>query len=77
MMIGTVLGPLVLDRPVPEAAEKRFAQVRCGANLLTALDLVGAKKGDGVLVLTGEGAGRMCPELPVDAVILGIAANNG
>lgn len=77
MMIGTVIGTVALIRGVPGAAEKRFVQVRCGYALVTALDPVGVEPSDVVLVAAGEGAGALCPEFPVDAVILGIAGNNG
>ena len=77
MMIGTVLDTVALDRGVPGAAERRFVQVRCGECLVTALDPVGVQRGETVLLTSGEGAGRLCPEVPVDAVILGIAVNNG
>ncbi|MBR7177960.1 MAG: hypothetical protein IKD27_00340 [Oscillospiraceae bacterium] len=77
MMIGSVLGPVKLDRAVPGAGEKRFVQVRCGDRILAALDPVGAQTGESVLLMAGECAGRLCQDLPVDAVILGIVGNNG
>ena len=77
MMIGTVLDKLELVRGIPGAAERRFVRVRCGSNLLTALDPVGAEAGAMVLLTAGESAARLCPEIPVDAVILGVAGKNG
>ena len=77
MMIGTVIGEVTLSRGVPGAAEKRFVQVRCGTKLLTALDPVGVSAGEMVLLTMGEGASRICPEVPIDAVILGAAGNKG
>ncbi len=77
MMIGTVLGPVELHRAVPGAAQKRFVQVRCGTKLLTALDPVGVQIGEVVLLAVGEGASRLCPEVPIDAAVLGTAGNNG
>ena len=76
MMIGSVLGPVKLDRAVAGAEEKRFVQVRCGGALITALDPLGAQPGQLVLLTVGEGAGRLCPEFPADAVILGITGKN-
>ena len=77
MMIGTVIGQVVLTRGVPGAMKSRFVQVRCGCALVTALDPVGVEGGERVLVTAGDGAVRMCPEFPVDTVILGVAGNNG
>ena len=74
MMIGTVLGPVALSRAVPGAEGKCFVRIFCGSKLLTALDPVGVAPGETVLLTAGEGAGRLCPELPVDAVILGTLA---
>lgn len=79
MKIGTVLGPVALEKGVSGAEKLRWVQVRCGGELLTALDPVGVRPGALVLVAEGEGAGRLCPEIPVDAVVLGVAegGNNG
>ena len=76
MMIGSVLGPVKLDRAVAGAEEKCFVQVRCGGALITALDPVGVESGQPVLLTVGEGAARLCPEVPVDAAILGIIGKN-
>ena len=78
MMIGTVIGSVALARGVPGAQDSRFVQVRCGCALVTALDPLGVQNGDRVVVAAGDGAVRMCPEFPVDTVILGIlTGNNG
>ena len=77
MMIGTVIGAVSLSRGLPGTERSRFVQVRCGCALVTALDPVGAETGERVLVTAGDGAVRMCPEFPVDTVILGVAGNNG
>ena len=77
MMIGSVLGSVTLSRAVPGAGEKRWVQVRCGSMLLTALDPVGVKTGDTVLLTAGDSAARLCQEIPVDAVVLGTVGKNG
>ena len=77
MTIGTVLGPVELLRAVPGAEGKRFVQLRCGGQLLTALDPVGVQPGERVLLTAGESAAKLCQELSVDAVILGVAGNKG
>lgn len=71
MMIGCVLGTVELSRAVSGAEEKRFVQVKCGAQLLTALDPIGVKNGELVLLTAGECASRLCTEVPVDAAVLG------
>ena len=77
MILGTVLGTVELLRSVSGAEGKRFVQVKCGAELLTALDPIGVKNGELVLLTAGEGASRICPEVPIDAVILGTVGNKG
>ena len=77
MMIGTVLGSVELLRAMPGAAEKRFVRVQSGGMLLTAMDPVGVDAGETVLLAVGEGANRLCPEVPVDAAILGAVGNKG
>ena len=76
MMIGTVLDQLALTRGLPGAEEKRWVRVRCGADLLTALDPVGAQPGELVLLAMGDSASRLCPEIPVDAALVGIVGKN-
>ena len=71
MTIGTVLGAVELQRAVPGAEGKRFVQIRCGGQLLTALDPVGAQPGERVLLAVGQSAARLCQELSVDAAVLG------
>ena len=77
MMIGCVLGTVELLRSVSGAEGKRFVQVKCGAQLLTALDPIGVKTNELVLLTAGEGASRLCQECPVDAVVLGVAGKKG
>ena len=77
MILGTVLGTVELLRSVSGAEGKRFVQVKCGAQLLTTLDPIGVKNGELVLLTAGECASRLCPECPVDAVVLGVAGKNG
>ena len=77
MILGTVLGKLSLQRSVSGGEAASFVQVRCGGQLLTALDPVGVRAGETVLLILGESAARLCPEIPVDAAVIGVAGNNG
>ena len=76
MILGTVLGTVELLRSVSGAEGKRFVQVKCGAQLLTALDPIGVSAGEMVLLTLGEGAARLCPEVPIDGAVLGVAGKN-
>ena len=76
MMIGTVISQISVNRGVPGTEHSRFVQVRCGCALVTALDPLGVQNGERVLVAAGDGNLRMCPEFPVDTVILGIVTGN-
>ncbi len=77
MMIGEILGHLELTQGLAGAVDKRWVQVRCGGTLVTALDPVGARAGELVVLTTGAQAGCFSPEVPVDAVIIGIVGNHG
>lgn len=72
MMIGTVLGGLGVQRGIADASERHWIQVRCGGQILTALDPVGVLCGEQVLLTLGEQASRLTPQIPVDALVIGV-----
>ena len=76
MMIGCVLGTVELSRAIPGAENKRFVQVRCGGSLLTVLDPLGVSPGEMAVLTVGEGAARLCPEVPIDGAVIGVAGKN-
>ena len=79
MTIGRVIGFVELEKAMPGAEHLKWKQVLAAGEAVTALDPVGVHREDLVLLSYGEGAWRLCPEAPVDAVILGVVAdgNNG
>ncbi len=79
MTIGRVVGFVELQRTMPGTEGLKWKQVLVSGEAVVALDPVGAHREDLVLLSRGEGAWRMCPEAPVDAVILGVlkTGNNG
>ena len=79
-MIGTVLGTLCPSGGLQQIREQRWVQVSAGGMMLAAADLAGCKKGDTVLVLSGDAAGRLCMGCCCDwavAAVLGETGNNG
>ena len=77
MTIGEVIGLVPLERGMPGAQTLRWVQVRCGTKLVTALDPVGVRRGETVLVCAAARAGDFSPEVPTDAVIVGVVGENG
>lgn len=77
MLVGQVMGTVDLKRSMSGAEELSWMQVKTEHNSLVALDPMGAKKGDWVLMVVGDGAWRSCENCPVDAAIVGIVENNG
>ena len=72
MMIGTVLGGISVQRGIADAPQRHWVQVRCGEQILTALDPVGVLCGEQVVLTRGEQASRLTAEIPVDAVVIGV-----
>lgn len=79
-MIGTVIGEITFEKSLASMREHRWVQVRAGAQVLEAVDLVGSEKGEMVLLLSGKTAQRFCMGCPGDwaaAAVLSGAGNNG
>jgi microcompartment protein CcmK/EutM len=71
------MGDISVSKTMPGAQELNWLQVKTEHNALVAMDTVGAKKGDWVLMVVGDGAWRSCESCPVDAAVVGIVENNG
>lgn len=79
-MIGTIMGTLELSRGGELIREQRWVQVRSGSSALEAVDLAGCRKGDTVLLISGETARHFAPDCPGDwavAAVLTGQGNNG
>ena len=72
MKIGKVTGAVWSSRKASCLAGQTFLVVDTSEGEVVAADQVGAGKGDRVLLVTGEPAGRFCMEAPVDAVVAAI-----
>ena len=72
MRIGTVLGAVWSSRKAQCLQGQTFLVVSTDTGNVVAADQVGAGKGDRVLLVMGEPAGRFCMEAPVDAVVAAI-----
>ena len=72
MLIGTVINTLETKRCNPHLAGQKLLLVKSMEALTPALDQVGAKAGDRVLIVSGEAAVRYCMDAPCDAAIVAI-----
>ena len=72
MKIGTVTGSVWATRKAQCLSGQTFLVVQTLAGTMVAADMVGAGKGDRVLVVTGSAAARFSMEAPTDAAIVAI-----
>lgn len=74
MKIGTVTELLTPARQDPALIGTALLLADTGEEKIAAADLVGAKPGDRVLILTGKAAARLSMETPADAAAVVILA---
>ena len=74
MVIGSILGKIAVEKPLPGAEKLRWVQVETGEGLLTAADLVDAAPGELVLVCQGSAAARWVSQCPADAAVAAVLA---
>lgn len=73
MLIGKVLGELSLSKTMPEAGDLKWVRVRTeNDNEIVALNHVGARKEDTVLMCASDAAWRSCQCCPVDMAVVGV-----
>ena len=72
MKVGTVTGSVWATRKADALTGQTFLVVDTLQGTVVASDLVGAGKGDKVLLVLGEPASRFSMEAPVDAVVVAI-----
>ena len=72
MKVGTVTGSVWATRKADGLTGQTFLVVDTLQGTVVASDLVGAGKGDKVLLVMGEPASKFSMEAPVDAVVVAI-----
>ena len=72
MKVGTVMGSVWATRKAEGLTGQTFLVVDTSQGTVVASDLVGAGKGDQVLLVLGEPASKFSMEAPVDAVVVAI-----
>ena len=72
MKVGTVTGSVWATRKAEGLTGQTFLVVDTIQGTVVASDLVGAGKGDKVLLVLGEPASKFSMEAPVDAVVVAI-----
>lgn len=72
MKIGTVTGAVWATKKCPGLAGQALLCVSVDSGTVVAADLVGAGRGDRVVVTFGSGARQSGSTAPVDAAIIGI-----
>ena len=72
MKVGTVTGSVWATRKAEGLTGQTFLVVDTIQGTVVASDLVGAGKGDQVLLVLGEPASKFSMEAPVDAVVVAI-----
>ncbi len=72
MKIGVVQGSVWATKKSPALRGQSFLRVQAGGSELVAADLVGAGKGERVLIALGSAARQGLEGLPIDAAIVGI-----
>ena len=75
MKVGTVTGSVWATRKAEGLKGQTFLVVDTLQGTVVASDLVGAGKGDKVLLVLGEPASKFSMEAPVDAVVVAILDN--
>ena len=72
MKLGKVTGKLNLEKQMPYLLEEKILLVEMEGSTVAALDRVGAKPGEQVIVVLGHAASRYSMDMPVDAVIAAV-----
>jgi len=72
MKVGEVTGSVWATRKAESLSGQTFLVVNTVQGTVVAADMVGAGKGDKVLLVLGEPASRFCMNCPVDAAVVAI-----
>ena len=77
MILGMVTGSVWATKKCEALRGQAFLEVTYADGRIVAADLVGAGRGDRVLVTLGSGARAQQPEIPCDAAIVAILDGEG
>ncbi len=72
MMIGIVLNVLPLEKAANFLSGRTLVQVETEGQTLAAVDFLGAKPGQRVLLVTGDAAARLDMTCPADAAVAAV-----
>lgn len=77
MRLGTVTGAVWSSKKCPALSGQILLRVRTGNEEIVAADLVGAGRGERVLLATGTAARMQHRDVPIDAAIIAILDEGG
>ena len=76
-MIGTILGTLPFGRTVSNLTGSTWVQVQSQGQMVEAMDLVGCRKGERVLVISGAAVKMACQGCPAEYAVAAVLSDNG
>lgn len=76
-MIGTILGTLPLGRTVSNLTGSTWVQVQSQGQVVEAIDLVGCRKGERVLVISGHAVELACQGCAAEYAVAAVLSSDG
>lgn len=76
-MIGLIISTLEPERTAPGWHDHPWVLVRGQGNTIEAVDLVGCRVGERVLVVSGEAAGKLCMGCAADHAVTAVLLDPG
>ena len=76
-LIGTILGKLPMGRMISNISGSTWVQVQSQGQVVEAIDLVGCRKGERVLVISGAAVTMACQGCPAEYAVAAVLSDNG
>ena len=76
-LIGTILGKLPMGRMISNISGSTWVQVQSQGQVVEAIDLVGCRKGERVLVISGHAVEMACQGCPAEYAVAAVLSDNG
>ena len=76
-LIGTILGKLPMGRMISNISGSEWVQVQSQGQVVEAIDLVGCRKGERVLVISGAAVTMACQGCPAEYAVAAVLSDNG